>query len=81
MPRVVHVTFGIHVPLDSVASMVTGFRPCGVVRATDDTQRNYVVTVHRPSVMAHLERRLAQWEKYGFLSWRVAAPNPRSERP
>ena len=74
MARVVHVTFGIHVPLDSVASMVTVLSSCGVVRATDDTQRCYIVTVQRPSVMAHLKRRLAQWEKYGFVSWQVAAP-------
>lgn len=68
-----HVTFGTHVPLDSVASMVTVLSSCGTVSATDDTQLCYIVTVQRPSVMAHLERRLAQWEKYGFLSWRVAA--------
>jgi hypothetical protein len=23
--------------------------------------------------VAHVERRLAEWEKYGFLSWQVAA--------
>jgi hypothetical protein len=79
--RVVHVTFDIHVPLDSVASMVTGFSPCGTVRATDETRRCYVITVRRPSAMAHLQRRLAQWEKYGFLSWRVAGPNQRLARP
>jgi hypothetical protein len=74
MERIVHVTFGAHVPLDSVASMVTGLGACAVVRATDDSRRGYVVTVQRPSAMAHVERRLAEWEKYGFLTWQVAAP-------
>jgi hypothetical protein len=74
MERIVHVTFGVHVPLDSVASMVTALGACAVVRATDDSQRDYVVTVQRPSAMAHIERRLAEWEKYGFLTWQVAAP-------
>lgn len=68
-----HVTFGDHVPADGVASMVTVLGTCGTVRATRDSGR-YIVTVQRPSVMAHLERRLAQWEKYGFLSWRIADP-------
>jgi len=74
MERIVHVTFGAHVPLDSVASMVTGLSSCATVRATDDSQRGYIVTVQRPSAMAHVERRLAEWEKYGFLTWQVAAP-------
>jgi hypothetical protein len=74
MERIVHVTFGAHVPLESVASMVTGLGACAVVRATDDSQRGYVVTVQRPSAVAHVERRLAEWEKYGFLTWQVAAP-------
>jgi hypothetical protein len=74
MERIVHVTFGAHVPLESVASMVAGLGACAVVRATDDSQRGYVVTVQRPSAVAHVERRLAEWEKYGFLTWQVAAP-------
>jgi hypothetical protein len=74
MERIVHVTFGVHVPLDSVARMVTDLGSCAMVRATDASQRGYVVTVQRPSAMAHIERRLAEWEKYGFLSWQVAAP-------
>ena len=74
MERIVHVTFGVHVPLDRVASMVTALGACAMVRATDDSQRGYVVTVQRPSAMAHIERRLAEWEKYGFISWQVGAP-------
>jgi len=74
MERVVHVTFAAHVPQDSVVRMVTWLGSCATVRATGDSERAYIVTVQRPSVMAHLERRLAEWEKYGFLSWQVAAP-------
>jgi hypothetical protein len=74
MERIVHVTFAVHVPLDSVASMVAALGACAMVRATDDSQRGYVVTVQRPSAIAHVERRLAEWEKYGFISWQVAAP-------
>ena len=72
--RIMHVNFAVHVPPDSVASMVAWLGSCATVRAMGDSQRRYVVTVQRPSVMAHLERRLAEWEKYGFLSWQVAAP-------
>jgi hypothetical protein len=74
MEKIVHVTFAAHVPLDTVASMVTWLSSCAMVRATDASQRGYVVTVQRPSAMAHLERRLADWEKYGLLSWQGAAP-------
>jgi hypothetical protein len=74
MEQIVHVTFAAHVPLDTVASMVTWLSSCAMVHATDASQRGYVVTVQRPSAMAHLERRLADWEKYGLLSWRAAAP-------
>src|SRR5205085_2826672 len=53
--RVVEINFGVHVPLDQVASLVTGFGACGLVRALDDTQRNYAVTVRRAGAMEYLE--------------------------
>jgi hypothetical protein len=53
--------------------MVTGLGSCGLVRAADETQRSYVVTVQRENAMTYLEKQLAQWEQYGFLSWRLAA--------
>jgi hypothetical protein len=72
--RVVQINFGVHVPLDRVASLVTGFGACGLVRALDDTQRNYAVTVRRDGAMEYLETLLARGEKNGSFSWRLAAP-------
>jgi len=46
--------------------MVTWLSSCAMVRATD-AKPGVVVTVQRPSAMAPLERRLADWEKYGLL--------------
>jgi hypothetical protein len=74
MGRVVEINFGVHVPLDQVASLVTGFGVCGLVRALDDTQRNYAVTVRRAGAMEYLETQLARGEKYGWFTWRLAAP-------
>jgi len=72
--RVVEINFGDHVPLDQVASLVTGFGACGLVRALDDTQRNYAVTVRRAGAMEYLETLLARGERHGWFAWRFAAP-------
>jgi hypothetical protein len=72
--RVVEINFGVHVPLDQVASLVTGFSACGLVRALDDTQRNYAVTVRRAGAMEYLETQLARGERQGWFAWRLAAP-------
>ena len=72
--RVVEINFGVHVPLDQVASLVTGFGACGLVRALDDTQRNYAVTVRRAGAMEYLETQLARGVKHGWFAWRLAAP-------
>jgi len=75
MERIVHVTFGVHVSLDSRSQHgLPRYGACAMVRATDDSQRGYVVTVQRPS----------RWRmsKDGWLSgkvwvqsvWRVATP-------
>jgi hypothetical protein len=74
MERVVEIKFGVHVPLDQVVSLVTGFAACGLVRALDDTQRNYAVTVRRAGAMEYLETQLARGEKNGWFAWRLAAP-------
>jgi hypothetical protein len=74
MERVVEIKFGVHVPLDQVASLVTGFAACGRVRALDDAQRNYAVTVRRAGAMEYLETQLARGEKNGWFVWRLAAP-------
>ncbi len=72
--RVVEINFGVHVPLNQVASLVTGFGACGLVRALDDTQRNYAVTVRRAGAMEYLETQLARGVKHGWFAWRLAAP-------
>jgi hypothetical protein len=72
--QVVEINFGVHVPLDQVASLVTGFSACGLVRALDDTQRNYAVTVRRAGAMEYLETQLARGERQGWFAWRLAAP-------
>ena len=72
--RVVEINFGVHVPLDQVASLVTGFGACGLVRALDDTQRNYAVTVRRAGAMEYLETQLARGVKHGWFAWHLAAP-------
>jgi len=72
--RVIEINFGVHVPLDQVTSLVTGFGACGLVRALDDTQRNYAVTVRRAGAMEYLETQLARGVKHGWFAWRLAAP-------
>src|SRR5437660_10145317 len=58
--RVVEINVGVHVPLERVASLVTGFGTCGLVRALDETQRNYAVTVRRAGAMEYLDTQLAR---------------------
>jgi hypothetical protein len=72
--RVIEVNFGVHIPLDQVASLVTGFGGCGLVRALDDTQRNYAVTAHSTGAMEYLEILLARGDRHGWFAWRFAAP-------
>jgi hypothetical protein len=72
--QVVEINFGVHVPLDQVASLVTGFEACGLVRALDDTQRNYAVTVRRAGAMEYLETQLVRGVKNGWFAWHLAAP-------
>ena len=72
--RVIEINFGVHVPLDQVTSLVTGFGACGLVRALDDTQRNYAVTVRRAGAMEYLETLLARGERHGWFAWRFVAP-------
>jgi hypothetical protein len=74
MERVVEIKFWVHVPLDQVATLVTGFGACGIVRALDDTQRNYAVTVRRDGAMEYLETQLARGVKHGWFAWHLAAP-------
>jgi hypothetical protein len=62
------VTFGIHVPLDSMASMVSGIAAYGNVAALA-SPREFSVEVFRSSKEAKLKAELARLEQYGFLKW------------
>jgi hypothetical protein len=74
MEHIVHISFGVHVPLESVASMVSALGACGMIRATDDDQRSHLVTVTSLAKMEYLETQLVKWEQYGFLKYEFAAP-------
>ena len=74
MEQVVEINFGAHVSQDQIATLVAGFGACGLVRALDDTQRNYAVTVRRAGAMEYLETQLARGVKHGWFEWHLAAP-------
>jgi DNA-binding IclR family transcriptional regulator len=65
-----HVEFGVHVPADSIASMVTGLNSHGLLSRDGDSRR-YSVDVHRPARAAALKKQLQSWESYGFLTWQA----------
>lgn len=69
MRSLFHVEFGLHVPEDSIASMVTGLGAHGLVKQ-EERSRTYLVEVLRPSKAAALRTRLKKWESYGFLRWK-----------
>jgi len=64
------VEFGVHVPEDSIASMVTGLNSHGLLRR-DGKSRRYVVDVQRPARAATLKKQLQSWESYGFLTYQA----------
>jgi hypothetical protein len=64
------VEFGVHVPEDSIASMVTGLASNGVLRRDGDSRR-YLVDVQRPARAVALEKQLQNWESYGFLTYQA----------
>lgn len=72
--RIVHITFGGHVPAADVASWLTAIGACGVIRADDESERRYVVTLRRAGAMEYLETLLARGQKLGVLAWQVATP-------
>jgi hypothetical protein len=65
---VVHLTFGTHVPEDTVASWLTAIGACGIVRAVERSERSYVVTVRRAGAMEYLETLLSEGERRGVLA-------------
>jgi hypothetical protein len=77
MARLVAVTFGKHVSANDVASWLTAFGACGVVRVNPEDDRRYVVRVRRSGAMEYLETLLALGERLGVFAWQIAAPSNR----
>jgi hypothetical protein len=67
--RVVHFTFGIHAPADTVSSWLTAIGACGMVRAVEGSERSYIVTVRRAGAMEYLETLLSEGRRRGLLTW------------
>jgi hypothetical protein len=61
------IQFGLHVPADRVAGMVSGIAAYGNITAEAD--RKYSVEVLRASRLPSLRKRLVNWDRYGFLTW------------
>jgi hypothetical protein len=72
--RVVHFTFGIHAPADTVSSWLTAIGACGIVRPVEGSERSYLVTVRRAGAMEYLETLLAEGRRRGVLTWRPPVP-------
>jgi hypothetical protein len=72
--RVVHFTFGIHAPADTVSSWLTAIGACGLVRAIEGSERSYIVTVRRAGAMEYLETLMNEGRRRGVLAWRLPAP-------
>ena len=73
MERTVHFTFGVHVPPDTVANWVTTIGACGIVRATEGSERSFAVTIRRAGAMEYLETLLSEGERRGVLARQFAA--------
>jgi hypothetical protein len=74
MQRLIAVTFGIHVSAEDVASWVTAFGACGVVRVNSENDRRCLITVRRSGAMEYLETLLIRGEKLGVLAWQAQPP-------
>ena len=74
MQRLVNITFSGHISPADLASWLAALGACGVVRATAEDERHYVVTVRRSGAMEYLETLLARGEKLGVLAWHAAGP-------
>jgi hypothetical protein len=72
--RVVHFTFGVHAPVDTVSSWLTAIGACGLVRAIEGSERSYLVTVRRDGAMEYLETLLNEGRRRGVLAWRPPVP-------
>ena len=70
MHTIFHIEFGLHVPADSIASMLTGLGSNGVLRQNGDSRR-YLIDIPRPARAAALKETLRGYESYGFLTWQA----------
>jgi hypothetical protein len=64
-------TFGDHVNLNRVQSMVSSIAAYGNVHEGEN-QREFRVEVFRPSKLPSLSNQLVEWDRYGFLRWAEA---------
>lgn len=62
--------FGLHVTESSITSMVSAIGSYGNVTTTNQS-RQYEIEVFRESHVPKLKQRLLEWDKYGFLKWRI----------
>jgi hypothetical protein len=74
MEHLIAVTFASHVSAEDVASWVTAFGACGVVRVNSENDRRCLITVRRSGAMEYLETLLTRGEKLGVLAWQARQP-------
>ena len=74
MQHLIAVTFGIHVSAEDVASWVTAFGACGVVRVNSENDRQCLIRVRRAGAMEYLETLLVRGERLGVLAWQARQP-------
>jgi hypothetical protein len=62
------ISFGAHVSLDDVASMISSISAYGNVMV-GDSERDFSIEVFQDSKLPRLKMQLANWEQCGFLNW------------
>jgi DNA-binding IclR family transcriptional regulator len=70
MPTIFQIEFGLHVPPDSIDSMLTGMASNGLLRREGESRR-YTVDVPRRARAESLEKQLKGYASYGFLTFQV----------
>ena len=74
MERLIAVTFGPHVSAEEIASWVTAFGACGVVRVNPENDRRYVIRVRRSGAMEYLQTLLVRGERLAVFAWQARLP-------
>jgi hypothetical protein len=62
------VNFEVHVPEDSIQSMISGIAAYGFVGDTEN-DLEFKVEVFKESKLPQLSKLLTRWENYGKLTW------------